>query len=417
MDAAAEMTVEDMDSLFSFHSETYTSINSEIRKLELEIKALNQALKKLKQDPIIKPILPTPTSAWRREVHISIFAKPGELVLDLSYLVRDAKWSATYDIRVDTKARTCQLAYYGLIVNNTTENWQDANLVLSTAAPQLGGNPPELTVSRVKFKSPMMFGGPARNLSLMPSSSREYEKDKMEEAKEDAAESSDEEEQEVEVLTSTVEKGAFSATFKIPRRCSIVSDGKPHKVTITFLELEPEFTYIAIPMLSDRVYLKTKCENSSEFQLLPGPLNVFMDNYFVTTSSLPATAPSAKLDVSLGVDAGIELKFVTPDQNKTGKSGVIKKANTSETLHIITITNNKGFKVNITVQDQIPQATDQSIKVKVLEPDIKENGPVTYTANKNVEWKIDLKEGEKRTLKLHYQVEWPKDKEIEYRIV
>jgi len=210
---------------------------------------------------------------------------------------------------------------------------------------------------------------------------------------------------------ATVTQGTTSATFHIPRSCNILSDGKSHKVSIALIDLSLEFTYIAVPLISNKVYLKSRCINDSKYFLLPGPLHVFMDNFFVTTSSLPSTSYQAPFELYLGVDEAIKLEFVAHD--KTGKAGfVIKKSKTIEKEHVTTITNNKPNKIIVVIYDQVPQASDQAIKVKVHEPAIQENGPVTYTASKNLRWRVELSPAETKELKLSYVIEWPKDKDV-----
>jgi len=149
--------------------------------------------------------------------------------------------------------------------------------------------------------------------------------------------------------------------------------------------------------------------------LLPGPLHVFMDNFFVTTSELKSTSPGAAFELYLGVDDSIKLEFIAND--KTGTAGVIKKAKTAENQHITTITNNRQNQIRVFIFDQIPQPSDQSIKIKVLEPTIAEPGKglITYTLDKNLKWGVDIAPNETKVLKLTYVLEWPKDKDIELR--
>jgi len=67
---------------------------------------------------------------------------------------------------------------------------------------------------------------------------------------------------------------------------SVTADKKPRKVTIAVLELSVQLHYTAIPSLAEKAYLRAKAKNTSKFQLLPGPMNVFNDNVFVANSQL-----------------------------------------------------------------------------------------------------------------------------------
>ena len=83
-----------------------------------------------------------------------------DAVLYVSYVVTNASWSSAYDIRVFTKDKNMkvilslslipihphthilfQVQYYGLIKQQTGEDWKDAQISLSTAQPSVGGQP------------------------------------------------------------------------------------------------------------------------------------------------------------------------------------------------------------------------------------------------------------------------------------
>ncbi len=76
-----------------------------------------------------------------------------QLTLKLSYIVQNANWSPSYDIRVKTENYTTQLVYYGIIVNNTGDDWKEVDISLSTAQPAVGGNPPELSTLKVRLNT------------------------------------------------------------------------------------------------------------------------------------------------------------------------------------------------------------------------------------------------------------------------
>jgi hypothetical protein len=70
-------------------------------------------------------------------------------------------------------------------------------------------------------------------------------------------------------------------TFNIPRIASIPSDNTTHKVSIGILNLKPKFEYEAVPRKIAHAYLKAKVSNASNYSLLAGPANVFLDNNFI----------------------------------------------------------------------------------------------------------------------------------------
>ena len=72
------------------------------------------------------------------------------------------------------------------------------------------------------------------------------------------------------------------------------------KVSIATIQLKPTFEYETVPKLSQNAFLKAKVKNDSEYPLLSGPANVFLDNSFVTRSCLNNVSPQEEFSCSLG---------------------------------------------------------------------------------------------------------------------
>ncbi|ETN79907.1 hypothetical protein NECAME_09517 [Necator americanus] len=73
----------------------------------------------------------------------------GAVELFVSYQVYCASWKPAYDIRAVTTAEgeqenSIKLCYYGLVEQNTGDDWIDTDMVLSTASPSIGGCAPQL---------------------------------------------------------------------------------------------------------------------------------------------------------------------------------------------------------------------------------------------------------------------------------
>jgi hypothetical protein len=59
----------------------------------------------------------------------------GKAALDLSYMVSGARWYPSYDILLDPASQQVQVAFAGLVSQETGEDWEQALLTLSTAVP------------------------------------------------------------------------------------------------------------------------------------------------------------------------------------------------------------------------------------------------------------------------------------------
>ncbi|RCN47837.1 hypothetical protein ANCCAN_06031, partial [Ancylostoma caninum] len=70
-----------------------------------------------------------------------------------------ASWKPAYDIRAVTTAEGEQenkikLCYYGLVEQNTGDDWNDTDMVLSTASPSVGGCAPQLATLSASIHRP-----------------------------------------------------------------------------------------------------------------------------------------------------------------------------------------------------------------------------------------------------------------------
>ncbi len=101
---------------------------AKIRVIEDEIKSIGGAAKK-----------------EQKQVTIILNAtKSGTVTLEISYLILDAAWIPTYEIRASMADKSLQLVYSGNVKQTSSEDWTDVDLVLSTAKPAASENMPVL---------------------------------------------------------------------------------------------------------------------------------------------------------------------------------------------------------------------------------------------------------------------------------
>ena len=340
-------------------------------------------------------------------------AQAGHLDLALSYAVPEATWTPSYDARMQRAERSVALGYFGLVRQNTGEDWKDVALTLSTARPSLGGAAPVLTAwnldlwvprpmaaamvadsndLQARAKSVRIEAGATMNMQRFTTNAPGPAP--LEPVVVDA-----------DLATSTVEAGATSAVFKIATAASIPSDNSPQKVPITSVRLAAAPEYLTVPKRQAAAFLTSKVANSSDFPLLGGAMNVFLDGTFVATSPLRTVMPGEKFDLALGVDDGIGVKHqrVKKFTEDTGLTGSGKRV-TYE--YLLTVQNHKKSVERVIVVDQIPVSRNEKVVVKQLAPDARELKP---TAEGALKWTLELQPGEKRELTVKFSVDYPND--------
>ncbi|MBW7894589.1 MAG: mucoidy inhibitor MuiA family protein [Opitutaceae bacterium] len=396
--------LEDVKGVLDYGQTQLAEIAAALRELEIkrallqdEIAALQNQLNDLR----------SPGRRSVKAVTVRVQAETaGTLDLALSYTVGGAGWTPGYNARVVSGERAVQLAYFGNVRQNTGEDWTDVALTLSTARPSLGGAAPELNPWHLDIEervqlSPFMVmsetdAPAARDMAYAKQESNARERAGLE-LRQAAA-----------MAQATVESGTTSATFKIAVPASIASDNSAQKVPITEVLLEADSTYATTPKLRETAFLNAKVINTSDYPLLAGAMNVFLDSSFVATSRLGTTMPGEKFDLALGADEGIGVKYERI-KRFAEQTGMFSKDNRISYEYRITIENKKRMAVRVIVSDQVPVSRNEKIVVKVQAPPEKEAKP---DAEGKLQWTLNLQPGEKRELTVKFTVDYPKDVEV-----
>ncbi len=114
---------------------TIQQLNDTIAKIDKQLAELNE--RKNKQ-----------TS----EIHVIVTANaPSTAQFTISYLVQEASWYATYDVRAKNISQPINLQYKANVQQQSGEDWTDVKLILSTGNPSLGGTKPTLPPWQLRF--------------------------------------------------------------------------------------------------------------------------------------------------------------------------------------------------------------------------------------------------------------------------
>ncbi len=384
-------------------------LNKQIRLTERKIRLLNDQLNFF-QTKIASLGGGQEKSKNFAEVLIEV-KEESNISVNFSYIVYGPSWYPVYDIRAYTDSKKMRITYQAMIQQNTTEDWNNVQIKLSTAKANMNGQQPELSPWYVS-----LYEYPKRSESeeslRKPEMAQMYSNSMPTEVSKALITREENKTGEIKINEASVELGATSAVFVVPGKNSISSDNQPHKVNIMTNEFDASFRYSTVPKLMTYAFLKAKVKNTTDYPLLPGSTNVFLDNNFISTSQLEQVNPDQEFWIFLGVDEGIELKYKNLKQYQD-EEGLIVKKNKFVYDYMIEITNNKKSEEEIVVWDQIPIANSADIKVNLIAPDLsQENKDIKIDDYKYIEWFYKIKPAEKIRIPFKFTVEGPKDKTI-----
>jgi hypothetical protein len=352
---------------------------------------------------------------------------------NLSYLVSDCGWAATYDLAATDLNQKINLKYKARIYNNTGNAWDNVDLILSTADPKLSASQPNLQPWYLDFY----------NLGVQSKSSggkgyyapQAYEETFRQQAEnnlnianqrvfdnyilgKDDEQSNNEQlgwkmdgltrlnERKVQkpvVAMKQIEISELTTEFVIENKFSCPTDGKPYSVDVKEMNLDATFTHVTIPKLDNGAFLIANIVGWQDLDLIPGPTNVYFGGVYVGVSQVDTRNVSDTLSLSFGRDNKVVVMRKLKQELSSKK--VVGSSKRETYLYEIAVRNNRNVPVKIVVYDQIPISKNESVSVVTEQ---------TSNAKKDVEtgelkWELTVQPTETKSVELGYSVKYPKD--------
>jgi uncharacterized protein (TIGR02231 family) len=382
-------------------NEELRTLSARSRELDADIAALERA----------RPQPPRP-GAPKRDVAVAVEASaPVKGELRLSYRVAGAGWSPLYDARLDTggegRKPSLELVRRAQVQQRTGEDWGDVALAVSTVRVNRGAAAPDLAPLRVSFREPSPSASQAPlepRVDVLRGASRAGQREQL--AGETAARA-----KAMEVST-TVEAGAFQATFKVPGRVTVPQDTSK-SLMLAGRSIEPSLLVKVSPAVDETAYLEASFVNEDEAPLLPGEVAIHRDRIYVGKAHLKVTATGDMVNLGFGADDRVKVARV-PLRRREAESSWIGQTKTDLREFKTTVRNLHAQPIRISVIDRVPFAENGAIQVEEL----RETTPPierTVTDKRGVmAWTWDYAPGEQKEIRLAYRVKWPGDRELVY---
>lgn len=325
-------------------------------------------------------------------------SKPATGKLKLSYVVMNAGWRPSYDIRVDDVSDPAIIIYKADIWQNSGIEWKDVKISLSNAAPMTAGFLPTLDPWFVDFYQEyalnevvvMGYGTKARPAARAA---------KAEEAAMMDLEAS-------APLPVTVSESNISFSFDVNVPKTIASGGKMETVELQRLTVPATYSYAATPKLASTAYLMGYITEWEKYNLLPGESNIYFNNTFTGKGYINTAELTDTLPVSLGADNSITVKR---DRRTNFTSQKLIGANRVETLSfLISVRNNKSREVTVRLRDQLPVSQNSDITVEAAEL----SGGKHNTVTGEVTWDLKVAPRETKEVVMTYTVKYPKNRKV-----
>lgn len=325
--------------------------------------------------------------------------------LTISYLVSNANWTPSYDLRSEIATGKVNLTYKAHISQTTGEEWDDVRLTVSTNNPYQNKTRPVLHpwyvdyyVASVYYAQPNYAYSNAATPQVMSEASKKEAEKGIDEDMEVVAQTSSD-------FTTMIDR-VLSAEFKIDLPYSIKSDGEEHMVLVKNIDLNANYKYISVPKMDASAYLVAQIVKLDEYQLVPATANIFFDGTYIGETYLDPTTMDDTLSLSLGKDPNIIVKRTL--LKKDLKEKIVGNTKERTFSYEIEVKNLKSTSITLIVKDQLPVTQNADIVIESIDLDKANYNEVTGILN----WEFDLKAKENKKIHFSYRVKHNKDQNV-----
>lgn len=452
---------------------------AEISTRELELakdeRSQNQEMELLRRK---RETLAAGSARTVREAVVFINApEAGTAKLRLSYLVNNASWAPSYNLRATEARDEVTIEYNASIQQMSGEDWNDVEMVLSTATPSLVAKAPRLEPLVIKLGA------------LVPATQAPQIAESYQRMKENIANVSKARGQQVFATDSNLDapmaapaelagepasdsrslgramggvggwsfadqtrnidvelnsiacqlqlfdfnnslnalrddddkttNGAegVSVSYKLANSTSLPSRSDRQLIQIASRPLKGDFYRLATPVLTSFVYEEARLTNTSDQVFLSGPVATFLGGQFVGRGDLPTVAVGESFTVGLGIDSSLkaERKLVKKEERVQGGNRVV------DFTYELKLENFGDKSVTVRLLDRLPTVGENDIKVTLVKSDEEvskdENYLLTDRKDGILRWDVEVPAQavgpKKKVLSYTMQIEYDKQLSIE----
>lgn len=167
-----------------------------------------------------------------------------------------------------------------------------------------------------------------------------------------------------------VSAGGPAVSFLLPRTVTVKTNAdRMQRSRIATLDATPEFVHVAVPLLTDSVYLRGTLINGGTYLLLPGQASVFLANDYIGPTTLGTVAPGASFDLFFGIDRNLAAKRTLVTRN-TEKTGLFGGGVRMLSDYRIEIDNPTTRPAKVEILDRMPVSRNEQIEIELTGPSV-----------------------------------------------
>ncbi len=394
-------TIPELKQTMAFFREKLNNINKELLQLRKDIYPHNKEMQRMnKRLAELKQWNQRNNSTSGQavpQIAISIIGNSNNTgSMDISYLVNNAGWSASYDIRAN-EDENVNLIYKAKVHQNTGKAWKDVSLTLSTLNPNQQFSKPVLPVLYAYYQQQNRYPTHSSRRTEQSANLPSLSDAEMTQAQTPAGSAYQH--------TSAV-SSMLNVEYQVDLDFEIPADGQYHTIPIQNKELGAEFKYYAAPRIDKKAYLMAKITDWHDLDLLQGQANLYFNGRYTGKTNISPQTTQDSMEIALGKANGI---IVSREKDTQEEKPQLVGSWITETLtYEITLRNSTSRKANIGVEDAIPHSSTDEIRINLTEKD----GADFNEKTSHLSWDVEIPAGKEKTLKYTYTVKYDKNKPL-----
>jgi hypothetical protein len=208
-------------------------------------------------------------------------------------------------------------------------------------------------------------------------------------------------------------RGLFDFRYEAQGAADVPSNARAHRVELRRADAPAKPRFRTVPREAAEIYREVELENPFGTPLLAGPVDVFVDDGLLTTSTIGLVDTGGDILLGLGVEERVRVARNARAEERTagllGGSAVVDHEVTME------LRSSLGRPITVEVIDRVPVSSDDDLDVSSESTpphetyDQKERGaPVKG----GVRWLVPIGAGGKATVTLRYRLKLPAKSEV-----
>ncbi|MCL8265151.1 mucoidy inhibitor MuiA family protein [Leptospira weilii] len=317
-------------------------------------------------------------------------AEKKEVKLNLTYRTGGVSWKPFYSVRMDGREKI-EFEYLAEINQESGEDWNNINLLLSTSSPDVSGRRPRLSSQRLydQKKKTNKDG-----IVIFQSQSITGESNTVPESPE----------AETDPTTGSSEESGSGFLFRYSKPITLFSRKESKKLSLVSFTTDATFTALYVPSLKHYPLIKGSFKNLSGFPIIPGETAVFRQAGMVGKSGFGYISPGEKAEISFGSEN--EVRAIYRKESNQTKEGILSETKVVEKSIRVELENFGKESRTISFQESIPVSGVENVKVSI--DSVTTPGYAEVRKDSGIlEWKLDLRPNQKQEIKLKYKVSFP----------